>query len=81
LVIPHSVSKKNNKKPMVLQMGNAQKKKNNSRWKYTNEIIPSVFPTVNHQRNYFVGDCGIRSKYFATLSKIPMKYIYQYKRR
>jgi len=63
---------------MVLQTENAQKK---SPWKYTNEIIPSIFPVVIHRRNYFVGECGICREYFATLSKISMEYVRRYKHR
>ena len=56
------------------------KKKNNSRWKYTDGIILSVFPVVNHRRNMsigiHVGDGGICSKYFSTLCKIPTDYVH-----
>jgi hypothetical protein len=63
-------------------------KNNNSRWKYTDKIIPSVFVgyTVNILQLLVkyewttsvwksIGESGICSKYFATLGKIPTDYI------
>jgi hypothetical protein len=63
-------------------------KKNNSRWKYTDGIIPLVFVadavnilqlSVNYPRTMSVGksvgESVICSKYFATLGKILMNYI------
>jgi hypothetical protein len=63
-------------------------KKNISRWKYTDRIIPSVFVeyavnilqlSVQYQRTMSVwksvDESGICSKYFATPDKIPMDYV------
>jgi hypothetical protein len=64
--------------------------KKNSRWKYTDGCIPSVimaYPVnsfqllVKYRRTLFVGDCGISSKYFSSLSKMPTDFIRLWKRR
>jgi hypothetical protein len=72
---------------MVLQTKNARKK--NSRWKYTDRYISSVivaYPvnilkfSVKCQWTLSVcegaGDCGIFSKYFSTLDKMPTDFIH-----
>jgi hypothetical protein len=41
--------------------------KKNFHWKYTDEIIQSVFPAITHRQKSFIGECGIDNKYFKTL--------------
>jgi hypothetical protein len=60
------------KKPDSFIDGKCTQNKKYSRWKYTDEIILSVFLLRNHRRTNDVGDCGICSKYFTTFCKILM---------
>jgi hypothetical protein len=46
------------------------RKKNNSRWKYTNEIILFVFPVVIHRRNYYV----VSVAYAVNILQLSVKY-------